>query len=99
MLFAPFADHMQSPRAVPAIRAGILALFAEMWAEDHDSPPPPIHDDTILLETGFDSMAFAVLVLRLDDLFGFDPFVMSDEPVYPVTFLEFVEFYERMQPK
>lgn len=85
--------------APPPIREGIIALFNEMWAEDHDVPPPPLVDDTILLETGFDSMAFAVLVMRLDELFGFDPFSMSEEPVYPVTFAEFVNFYEANKPK
>jgi acyl carrier protein len=66
-----------------------------MWSEDHDTPPPVLNDDTVLLETGFDSMAFAVFVTRLDDELDFDPFSESDEAYYPSTFGEFVAFYQK----
>ncbi|HEX5537716.1 MAG TPA: acyl carrier protein [Sphingobium sp.] len=82
-----------------ALRTRIAALFDEMWREDHDSDPPPLEDDTVLLETGFDSMAFAVLVARLDDELGFDPFTMTEDPVYPQTFSEFLDFYEKCAPR
>ncbi|WP_439534128.1 acyl carrier protein [Polymorphobacter sp.] len=78
-----------------SLREKISALFNEMWAEDHDTPPPVLTDDTVLLETGLDSMAFAVFVARLDEELGFDPFTASDDAVYPVTFGEFVTFYEQ----
>lgn len=81
------------------LRARITALFNEMWREDRDDEPPVLEDDTILLETGFDSMAFAVLVARLDDELGFDPFTMTEEPVYPQTFAEFVTFYAQCANK
>ena len=45
-------------------------------------------------KSGLDSMGFAVLVMRLDEVLGFDPFSESDEVVYPRTFGEFVAFYE-----
>jgi acyl carrier protein len=79
-------------------RTTIVSLFNEMWREDHDSEPPVLQNDTVLLETGFDSMAFAVLVVRLDDEFGFDPFTISDNSIYPRTFAEFVNFYEQNAP-
>ena len=80
---------------VDALREQIRAVFNEMWTEDHHTPPPPLADDTVLLETGFDSMAFAVFVARLDDDLGFDPFSDSDEAYYPSTFGEFVDFYHK----
>jgi len=82
-----------------ALRARIIALFNEMWREDREDEPVELKDDTILLETGFDSMAFAVLVARLDDELGYDPFTMTEDPVYPQTFLEFIEFYTKCAPK
>ena len=34
-------------------------------------------DETILLDTGLDSLGFAVLVAQLDEELGFDPFTLS----------------------
>jgi len=73
----------------------IRMTFNSLWEEDHEGPPPPLEDDTILLETGFDSMAFAVLVAQLDDDLGVDPFALDMDADPPVTFAEFVGFYER----
>lgn len=56
--------------------------------------PPEVTEDTLLLETGLDSLGFAILVTVLHDELGFDPFTLSDEAVYPTTFGEFVKFYE-----
>ena len=73
----------------------IAAVFNEVWSETHETPPPALKDDTVLLESGLDSMGFAVLVMRLDETVGFDPFSASEEIVYPRTFGEFVAFYEK----
>lgn len=59
---------------------------------------PSLSGDTILLETGLDSLGFALLVVRLENTLGFDPFVLSSEAFYPKTFGEFVSFYEQHQP-
>lgn len=76
------------------MRDKIKAIFDEMWREDHEVDPPELLDGTILLETGLDSMAFAVFVARLDDELGFDPFTAAEDAYYPTTFGEFVAFYE-----
>lgn len=52
-------------------------------------------DATVLLESGLDSLGFAILVARLEEELGYDPFVMMDVPVYPRTLGEFVEIYQR----
>jgi acyl carrier protein len=58
-----------------------------------------LNDATVLLESGLDSLGFAILVARLEEELGFDPFVMMNEPVYPRTLGEFVEIYQRFAPK
>ncbi len=59
---------------------------------------PELTDDVVLLESGLDSLGFAILVATLDEALEFDPFTMMDEPFYPSTFGEFVEIYEKMNP-
>jgi acyl carrier protein len=78
-----------------SIRSEITDALTELFEED-DLPVPTLSDDLVLLETELDSLGFAVLVTRLEESLGFDPFSMMDEPIYPVTFGEFVEVYERV---
>jgi len=59
---------------------------------------PELSDEVVLLESGLDSLGFAILVAMLDEKLGFDPFTMMDEPFYPSTFGEFVAIYEKMNP-
>lgn len=75
----------------------MLEQLTELFEED-ELEVPEIVDATVLLETDLDSLGFAVLVTRLDEELGFDPFSLMDEPVYPVTFKDFVEIYERFAP-
>ena len=53
-------------------------------------------NDVVLLESGLDSLGFAILVATLEEKLEFDPFTMMDEPLYPSTFGEFVSIYEKM---
>lgn len=53
-----------------------------------------LNDDVILLESGLDSLGFAVLVAVLEEKLNFDPFVEMENPVYPTTFGEFVAIYQ-----
>ncbi len=59
---------------------------------------PELKDDVVLLESGLDSLGFAILVATLEEKLEFDPFTMMDEPLYPSTFGEFVSIYEKMNP-
>ena len=54
----------------------------------------PLTDDLALLESGLDSLCFAVLVTRLEDELGFDPFTLSDDVYFPVTLGDFIGFYD-----
>ena len=52
-----------------------------------------LEDNTVLLESGLDSMCFAALVVRLEILLEIDPFADSNVSYYPSTLIEFVNFY------
>lgn len=52
-----------------------------------------LEDDTVLLESGLDSLGFAILVTLLEERLGFDPFTIMAEPIYPTTFGQFMQVY------
>ena len=54
----------------------------------------PLSDDLNLLDSGLDSLCFAILVARLEDSLGVDPFTASDDVTFPVTLGDFVHAYE-----
>ena len=56
---------------------------------------PPLTDDLVLLDSGLDSLAIAILVARLEETLGLDPFTESDDVSYPVTLGDFISFYEK----
>jgi acyl carrier protein len=66
----------------------------EQIAEQHQKTLVPLTEDAILLNTGLDSLCFAILVARLEDRLGVDPFSASDDITFPVTFGDFVRVYE-----
>ena len=77
------------------MRELILAKFNEVLEEiDAGVPLLEVSDDQVLLESGLDSLGFAILVALLDEELDLDPFQLMDEPVYPTTFGEFVAIYE-----
>jgi acyl carrier protein len=57
---------------------------------------PPLEDDLSLHETGFDSLAFAILVARLEDDLGVDPFTIAEDITFPLTVGDFVRTYENV---
>jgi hypothetical protein len=59
----------------------------------------PLTHDSILLQTGLDSLGFAILVARLEETLGYDPFVLMQDPVYPQTFGEFLAIYNQFAPE
>jgi hypothetical protein len=54
----------------------------------------PLTDDVSLLESGLDSLCFAVVVARLEDVLGVDPFSEAEDARFPVTLGDFIRFYE-----
>ena len=66
----------------------------EAIAREHGKILAPLSDDLVLLDSGLDSLGFAVLVARLEDRLGVDPFTASEDAMFPVTFGDFVKVYE-----
>lgn len=54
-----------------------------------------IDNDTVLLQSGLDSLGFAMLVAQLEEDLGMDPFSEMQMAVYPRTFGEFVQIYQQ----
>ena len=63
-------------------------------AADNKKRLPPLTDDLVLLDSGLDSLAIAILVARLEEMLGLDPFTESDDIAYPVTLGDFIRLYE-----
>lgn len=63
-------------------------------AREHGKALAPLRDDLALLDSGLDSLAIAVLVARLEDRLGVDPFTSSEDVHFPVTLGDFVRAYE-----
>lgn len=57
---------------------------------------PPLTDDMHLIDAGLDSLFFAILVSRLEDAVGFDPFATAKASEFPSTLGELIGFYERV---
>jgi acyl carrier protein len=76
------------------IASQIAALFAEV-AEQQHKVLAPLSDELGLLDTGLDSLCFAIVVARLEDEWGIDPFSTEDEIDFPVTVGDFIRLYEQ----
>jgi len=75
-----------------SVRSTVITVF-EQVARDQRRTLVPLSDNLKLLESGLDSLSFAIIVARLEDEVGFDPF-NSEKVEFPVTFADFVHLYE-----
>ena len=87
-----------SALARETLREKVLACLADAAEARGMRADLDLNDNSVLLESGLDSLGFAVLVVRLEDTLGYDPFVLMSEPVYPRTFGEFLDIYMRYSP-
>jgi acyl carrier protein len=76
-----------------SVKLTITSQMEEI-AREHGKILAPLRDDLVLLDSGLDSLGFAVLVARLEDKLGVDPFTASEDALFPVTFGDFVKVYE-----
>jgi acyl carrier protein len=77
-----------------SIRHTIIKTLRQVASEQGVALPDSISDDLVLLQSGLDSIGYAILVVELEQQLGFDPFLMSKVPLYPATLGEFISFYE-----
>jgi acyl carrier protein len=75
-----------------SIRSEITAQF-EQVAREQDKRLEPLTDDAKLIDLGLNSLCFAVIVVRLEDTLGLNPFETAEHG-FPSTWGEFVKFYE-----
>jgi acyl carrier protein len=78
-----------------SVRLKIISVMQQIAAEQH-VVLPSLEDNLSLQETGFDSLAFAILVARLEDDLGIDPFTMSADASFPLTIGDFIKAYENV---
>jgi hypothetical protein len=76
-----------------SVRDSVISQFEEVAVAQHRKLAR-LTDDLKLLESGLDSLSFALIVVRLEDALGFDPFDSDEAIVFPVTFGDFVRLYE-----
>ena len=75
------------------VRSEITTQFTQV-AKEQGRQLAPLSDDLGLLDSGLDSLCFAIIVAQLERQLGVDPFSTSEDAIFPVTFGEFVQFYE-----
>jgi len=63
-------------------------------AAEQDRRIVPLTDNTVFMESGLDSLCFAIIVARLEDELGLDPFTATEDIQFPPTLGEFVKLYE-----
>jgi acyl carrier protein len=80
------------------LRSVIIEVYIEALEFVDAELTSELLDDTVLLESGLDSLGFAILVTRLEEELGYDPFTLMQEAVYPTTFGDFVEIYTKYAP-
>ncbi len=78
-----------------SVRSKIFSAMQQI-AEEQKVTLPPLEDDLSLHDTGFDSLAFAILVARLEDDLGIDPFTIAEDAAFPSTVGEFIRVYENV---
>jgi acyl carrier protein len=76
------------------VKSTITAQFQQV-AREQDRTLAPLSDELKLNQSGLDSLSFAIIVARLEDSLGIDPFNELEEAKFPVTFGDFVRLYER----
>lgn len=79
------------------IRNTVVETLTAVMRDNGLKLPPAFTDDQPLLQTGLDSLGYAIVVTRLEMTLGYDPFLLIEEPVYPRTLGEFVSIYERFK--
>jgi acyl carrier protein len=78
-----------------SVRSRVIEAIQQVAREQHVTLPA-LTDDLSLHETGFDSLAFAILVARLEDETGVDPFTIAEDATFPATIGDFVRAYENV---
>lgn len=82
------------PQVLDTVTTTLRELLAEEGIDGVALSP-----DTVLLDSGLDSLGLAVLVTRLETELGYDPFSLMTEAVYPRTLGEIADIYASYAPR
>jgi acyl carrier protein len=66
-------------------------------AAEQNKSLPPLTDDLGLLDSGLDSLCLAILVSRLEDLTGNDPFQSATKSTFPRTLGDLTALFEEVR--
>ena len=75
------------------VRSVIHDQFKQV-AQEQGQQLAPLSDDLPLVDSGLDSLCFAIIVTRLETVLGADPFSVNEDAPFPVNLGEFIRFYE-----
>ncbi|MGO8932488.1 MAG: hypothetical protein ACLQDA_02165 [Terracidiphilus sp.] len=81
-----------------SVRSEILDQFKRV-AHEQDKRLGPLSDELPLLDSGLDSLCFAIIVSRLETVLGVDPFSENEDAPLPVKLGEFIRSYENAVEK
>ena len=81
------------PPGGAGVRRAIISQFQAV-AASRGKRLQTLNDELDLSDSGLDSLCFAIIVAELEDRLGVDPFSSAEDPYFPVTFGDFVRFYE-----
>jgi acyl carrier protein len=76
-----------------SIRQAVESTILKV-AEERSKALLPLSDDLPLLESGLDSLCLAIIVVKLEDELGVDPFSSMEQLVFPKTVGDFISLYE-----
>jgi acyl carrier protein len=67
-------------------------------ANEHNKKLADLEDEAPLLSLGLDSLCFAILVFRLQEILEVDPFNADGDVQFPSTLGELIQAYEEATP-
>lgn len=76
-----------------SVRARVVAEIRQV-ARRQEKTLAPLTDELVLLDSGLDSLCLAIVVARLEDALGIDPFSGADDGPLPITLGDFIRAYE-----
>jgi len=80
------------------VRSEILDQFKQV-AHEQDKRLGPLSDELPLMNSGLDSLCFAILVSRLETVLGVDPLSENEDTPLPVNLGELIHLYENAVQK
>jgi hypothetical protein len=75
-----------------SIKATVISQIQEISSAS-GKRIPSLTDEIVLLDLGLDSLGIAILVSRLEEMLGLDPFTEGEITSPPITLGDFIGIY------